>query len=105
MAWSSDIEKAPRGKYAVKSQRIRGGKSAVHKVFERAVIWIVTPCGKITRSYYIPEQKRWCMLCAGQDPIAWHPFDENDFDLVRENGKDVKRYRKPAFEFPGQEAA
>ena len=96
MDWIFDIASAPRGSYEIRAQRIKGGKTADHEVFERDVIWTASKCGKVTRSYYLPLEKRWCMYAHGEEPVAWMPFDEaiDGYEVI-ERGKTIIRYRCP----------
>jgi hypothetical protein len=70
--WSTDIAKAPRGTYRV----IPAGKDAksARKVFERAEIIAASSCGVVCVSYFIPDEKRWNMFAAGQQPVAWQRY-------------------------------
>lgn len=107
MTWDHDISRAPRGRYVIETRRIKDGKTADHRVFERDVIWLASKCGKVMRSYYLPEEKRWCMFSASEKPVAWMAYDEaRDAYEVEENGKTVTRYRCPlAHPYASLEAA
>lgn len=92
-AWSHDMAKAPRGKYRV----IPSGPTAkgARKVFERAEIIAASACGVVCLSYYIPEQRRWCMFDADHPPIAWMPYAGPE-TVVGDDGKARKVVRLPA---------
>ncbi|MDF2797416.1 MAG: hypothetical protein K0R85_160 [Devosia sp.] len=70
--WHTDMSKAPRGHYVVKSAG-QGGK-ADRRVFEPQLIIAAGKCGVVTVSYYIPEHKRWNMFANGEQPVAWTEY-------------------------------
>jgi hypothetical protein len=43
-------------------------------VFERAEIIAASACGVVCVSYFIPDEKRWNMFAAGQQPVAWQRY-------------------------------
>ena len=75
--WSFDIKAAPLGRI-VTSDRIYGKKTHKHSEFVPDVLWIAAKCGKVLRSYWIPEAGknpgRWSGLATGEQPIAWQPY-------------------------------
>ena len=73
MDWSFDIAAAPRGKYVVRNRKF-GETSADTKVFEPDRVILATKCGTVTVSKYLPDEKRWEMLAAGEQPVAWVVF-------------------------------
>lgn len=96
MTWDTNISRAPHGRYRIVSKKTVKGGTSDTRLFERQVIWTASKCGKVTRSYYIPDQKRWCMYAAGEEPVAWLAHVEaRDAYEVEENGKTVTRYRCP----------
>lgn len=102
MAWITDISKAPQGKYVIKSRRVKGDKTADHRVFKPDMIWAASKCGIVTLSCYLPDQKRWEMFAKGERPVAFHDFDP-DRDTAKETnkrGQEVTRYYPPAHPFP-----
>jgi len=82
--WSFDISTAPKGKTVTTTRLVTDKSSASGKSvrdFEEFVpdhIWIATKCGKVSRTYWIPEHGknpgRWSGLATGEQPIAWMPF-------------------------------
>lgn len=80
MTWNHDMAKAPRGTFRV----VPAGKDAksARKVFERAEIIIAGKCGVVCVSYFIPDEKRWNMLAAGEQPVAWLPVTEMRTEMV-----------------------
>ena len=73
--WNFDVTQAPRGRDVTKTKTI-GGKEVEYTVFERDPIFVATKCGKVTTSYWIPKESRWCMLAEGEEPVAWLPWPE-----------------------------
>lgn len=81
MTWSHDMSAAPRGK-TITVQRLFKDKNSAYgeklvsvEEFETDYLWLATECGKVIKSYCIPETKhsrgRWAGVNA---PIAWQPF-------------------------------
>ena len=77
MAWSFDISKAPRGKYVVVNRKVGKEVFADQRVFRPDRIILATKCGKVTTSHYMPDEKRWEMLAAGEQPVAWMVWPEH----------------------------
>jgi hypothetical protein len=77
MTWNHDISTAPRGN-TVKSKRTVGDRVQDVSDFVPDVLWLATKCGKVVRSYLIPESgkapARWSGLANGELPIAWQPY-------------------------------
>lgn len=69
--WSFDIAAAPRGRYVLRAAS--NGKGHV-KTFEPVRVFLATKCGQVTISNYLPDSKRWEMLSANEQPIAWMPW-------------------------------
>lgn len=100
--WSTDLSKAPRGKYVVESRRVKGGKTEDHRVFKPDLVWAASKCGIVTLSWYMPELRQWEMFAKGEKPVAFHDFDP-DRDTGKETnkrGQEVTRYYPPAHPFP-----
>ena len=76
MDWNFDISQAPRGRYVVKARKIGKGEGD-QRVFVPEPVIVATKCGVVTRSHYLPEQKRWAMLAKGEQPVAWQPWPEH----------------------------
>lgn len=75
--WNYDINQAPRGRIVDQTVTDKHGKTKTVGRFERDVIIAASKCGKVTSSYFIPEQNRWCMFAEGELPIAWQPWPEH----------------------------
>jgi hypothetical protein len=73
MGWNFDIASAPRGKTVSKTVNTNDGVKTF-EVFERQEVILASKCGKVTLSYWIPDQERWCMFKKGEEPIAWTPW-------------------------------
>jgi hypothetical protein len=74
--WNLAISQAPRGRNVTQIRTIKGADVEV-AVFERENVILATKCGKVTTSYYIPKEDRWCMLAAGEQPVAWMAWPEH----------------------------
>lgn len=71
MTWSTNIAAAPRGRYVLRAAA--NGKGHI-KTFEPAPIILAAKCGTVTVSHYLPDEKRWDLLSASEEPVAWAPF-------------------------------
>jgi len=81
MTWSFDISSAPRG-HNITVMRTARSKDGVTRVpvkeFEPDHVWLATICGKVIKSYWIPEtdknEGRWAGFATKEQPKAWQPF-------------------------------
>lgn len=86
MSWNFDINTAPRGKKITSTRHV--GKNT-HEItdFVPDVIWAATKCGKVIRTYWIPENGktpgRWSGLATGESPLAWQPFVTPEFPVIK----------------------
>jgi len=74
--WSFDIDAAPRGREKVITGKVAGVHDFERRVHERERIFAAGTGGVVTVSYWIPEQKRWCMFTKAVPPMAWRPYEE-----------------------------
>ena len=81
--WNFDMSQAPRSKKVFshtvalkKGGNPTGETKDIYKL-EKDVIIAASKCGKVTASYYIPDEDRWCMFAKGELPIAWQPWPEH----------------------------
>lgn len=81
MIWNFDISQAPRGRY-VTATRNNGKGDWTAEVFEPAEVILATKCGKVTKSRWLPEENRWLMLAAGEQPIAWQDWPTHPGSVV-----------------------
>jgi hypothetical protein len=76
--WNSDLSTAPRGKTVTHERRV-GDKIHEIRDFVPDFVWLATKCGKVLRSYWIPENGknpgRWAGLATGEQPLAWQPYN------------------------------
>jgi hypothetical protein len=88
MTWSFDLTTAPRGKTVTSARKV-GNNTHEITDFVPDVIWLATKCGKVSRSYWIPESgktpARWSGLATREEPVAWqayivpeHPHHQSD---------------------------
>jgi hypothetical protein len=80
--WQFDIERAPKGRTVKALRSVKDTKTGEkvelsYDEYQADHIILATKCGKVTRSYWIPEQDRWCMLAKGEEPLAWQPWPEH----------------------------
>ncbi|WP_322884224.1 hypothetical protein U8C35_07660 [Sinorhizobium medicae] len=76
MGWNFDIASAPRGKKVSKSITTNDGVKTFAAI-EREEVILASKCGKVTLSYWIQDQERWCMFKKGEEPVAWMPWPEH----------------------------
>lgn len=75
--WNFDLLAAPRGRWVtVTRSKPKVGTVGV-EVYEPDKVILATKCGKVTASYFIPKENRWCMLAAGEQPVAWMPWPKH----------------------------
>lgn len=77
MSWSRDMDAAPRGKTVTITETDKDGKARERQEFRRDHVILATKCGKVTRSYWILDEQRWCMLANGEAPVAWMPWPDH----------------------------
>lgn len=66
MNWNFNMDDAPRSHY----ERRKAGKGVVSYLVPHRLL-CAGPDGLITISYYIPDEDRWNMFSAKQNPLAW----------------------------------
>lgn len=78
MTWNFDISTAPKGKMVATERQLKDDKVSVVEHFVPDPVWLATKCGKVLRSYWLPEAgknpARWSGLATGEQPVAWQPF-------------------------------
>jgi hypothetical protein len=55
MTWNRNINEAPRDRHVI----------------------LASKCGKVTHSYWVAKEARWCMFNKGEAPVAWQPWPEH----------------------------
>lgn len=70
-SWSTDMSKAPRGRYRVIASA--NGKGT-RRVFEPADIIVASACGVVTVARWLDDEQRWNMFTTEVPPIAWMPY-------------------------------
>ncbi|WP_223566904.1 hypothetical protein [Agrobacterium tumefaciens] len=78
MNWNHDLSQAPRGKMAPTTVKAKDGVKQ-SETYQREYIIAAGHCGAVTKSYWIPEQERWCMFTKDVPPGAWMPWPDNPF--------------------------
>lgn len=86
--WNHDLSQAPRGKMVQTTVKTKDGVK-LSETYQREYIIAAGHCGAVTKSYWIPEQERWCMFTKDVPPGAWMPWPENPFqEPQRQQGTD-----------------
>lgn len=70
MTWNFNIEEAPKGRTVERAVTTEKGK-VPYEAFERENVILASKCGKVTVSYWIPDENRWCMFSKHEAPVAW----------------------------------
>lgn len=70
MTWNFNIEEAPRGSTVERTVTTEKGK-VPYESFEHDHVILASKCGKVTRSYWIPDESRWAMFSKHEAPVAW----------------------------------
>lgn len=78
MSWNHDMSKAPRGRYVIQNRKAGKGAADV-RVFEPQPILAASKCGKVGKSWYLPDEKRWVGFTKDGGPIAWQPWPEHPY--------------------------
>lgn len=72
MTWSTDMSRAPRGKFRVVASGRDG--NGTRKVPELVTIIAASACGVVTLTRWLDGEKRWDMFTAEVPPVAWQPY-------------------------------
>lgn len=76
MTWNFDISEAPRGRMEPRQRTTKDGVSTWEEYVPDHII-AASVCGKVTRSYWIPKEERWCMFTKDAPPKAWQPWPDH----------------------------
>ncbi|PDT47307.1 hypothetical protein CO661_14085 [Sinorhizobium fredii] len=76
MGWNFDISEAPRGRMITVTEADRNGVLKERQEFRHDHVILASKCGKVTRSYWIPDENRWCMFSKHEEPKAWQRWPE-----------------------------
>lgn len=84
--WNFDMEAAPRGKTVTVTRAIKGEPRQVEEYVRNDVI-LASKCGKVTKSYWIPDENRWAGFQPGEEVRAWlewptHPDHHPDASAI-----------------------
>ncbi len=75
MEWNFNMDEAPKGDYVTTKR----GETTT-EVFKPVFLLLAAKPDLITKSYWIPEQNRWCAFTAPsgskQQPFAWMLWPE-----------------------------
>lgn len=71
--WNFNMDECPKGQLSPYTKRGKGEypHTEVGVRFEPAQVILASKCGKVTRSYWVPEEDRWCFFSTGEHPVAW----------------------------------
>ena len=70
MTWNFDVSEAPKGRTVERAVTTEKGK-VPYEAFEHDHVILASKCGKVMRSYWIPDEQRWCMFSKHEEPVAW----------------------------------
>lgn len=77
--WNFDISQAPRGAWKSITGKAAGRENAAfeRQVHVREKVFSAGNGGVVTVSWWLPDEKRWCMFAKEVPPLAWMPWEEN----------------------------
>jgi hypothetical protein len=73
MTWNHNIKAAPHSKSQRRVISTTKGERAYNEIQHEYLI-LETKCGKVLKSYWIPDEERWAGLATGEEPIAWQEW-------------------------------
>lgn len=83
MSWNPDISEAPLGR-TVQIQRLVKDKNSASgqslkfvDEFVRDDVILASKCGKVIKSYWIPDEHRFAGFSQGEAPTAWMPWPQH----------------------------
>ncbi|RVQ10031.1 hypothetical protein [Sinorhizobium meliloti] len=82
MGWNFDISAAPRGRTITVTETDKDGKLRERQEFRHDHVILASKCGKVSRSYWIPDEQRWCMFSKNEEPKAWQHWPEWPEDAI-----------------------
>jgi hypothetical protein len=71
--WNTNINGIPCGSQVKRSVQTKDGVKQ-YDDFQRDDVILATRCGKVIKSYWIPDEKRFAGLANGEQPVAWVPW-------------------------------
>ena len=75
--WNENISEAPVGKEVTVTRLVPDKNSASGRSvkdlqeYQRDDVILASKCGKVIKSYWLPDEKRWAGFNAGEQPVAW----------------------------------
>lgn len=73
MSWDPNINGIPCGSQVVRTVQTKDGIKQ-YDDFQRDDVILASKCGKVIKSYWIPDEKRFAGFKKGEQPIAWMPW-------------------------------
>jgi len=80
--WNTDMDHAPKGKMVMAERLVFDRSSASGKSlktveeYQTDHVILMSECGKVIKSYWLPKENRWAGFKAGERPLAWQAWPE-----------------------------
>jgi hypothetical protein len=71
--WNDNLDGIPLGSSPLKTVLTKDGPKT-YESFERDDVILATKCGKVIKSYWLPNEERFAGLAKGELPTAWTPW-------------------------------
>jgi len=73
--WRTDMDAAPKGKTVRQVVPTTKGDRELDEFVPDLVI-LMSECGKVIKSYWLPKENRWAGFSEKSRPLAWQPWPE-----------------------------
>jgi hypothetical protein len=70
MNWNHELTGIPCGSHPLRTVQTKDGVKT-YEEFQRDDVILASKCGKVIKSYWIPDEKRFAGFKKGEEPIAW----------------------------------
>jgi len=73
MTWNFNMKDAPKSTTIPRTVNTTKGLRSYNELQHEYLI-VETKCGKVLKSYWIPDENRWAGLATGESPVAWQAW-------------------------------
>ncbi|ANK73754.1 hypothetical protein FA04_14665 [Ensifer adhaerens] len=68
--WNFNLTGMPLGSMVDRTVKTKDGIKQ-YEEFQPDIVILASKCGKVIRSYWLPDEKRWAGFKGGEEPVAW----------------------------------